>query len=163
MLTVAGVEVDLSNLPEKRLRTPTLYTKNYMFLLNRIVDRVVFVYSEDLDFEAAIKVQREYRTATIMLTPLFYDLEEEFQRQAFVHELMHVYTDPVHAAAEEILEEFVEPGVRGYCSEQLRKANELTVDDLSRIFLQLTPMVDVDEYPLAGGHGTLTVEAPDGP
>lgn len=133
----SSLSVDYSNLPQKCSRTPTRLTNEFGYLLDRIVDRIIFIYTENADFEAAIKIQREYRTATIILSDYFFQLNDEQQRQAFVHELTHVHTEPIHEACEDVLKHFVAEGVHEYCAENLRKAHELTTDDLSRILLKL--------------------------
>jgi hypothetical protein len=111
----------------------------YEVLTSRIVDRftVRFVSGSDTDdFEAAVNIRREYRSSTVFITAEFMRLDEENRRQAICHELAHVFTDPLYAEVLTIIENFVPGDVSAYVEEQVRKQNELAVDDLSRFFVE---------------------------
>jgi len=118
-----------------------VYLDDYLPFVGRIVDRfdVHFVTEEVADFELAVNVRREYRSATIFVAPKFLQLDEAAQRLAICHELCHIFTDPIYIAALDVVENFVPEEISPYVEEQIRKANELAVDDMSRF------MIDCDE------------------
>lgn len=114
----------------------------YAPMIERLVDRITVTYvaalpEEDGAFEAAINVRREYRAADICITGYFLQGTELTRRQAIAHELSHILTDPLYDVALNVVDSFVEPGVQAYVLNELRKANELAVDDFSRIMVDL--------------------------
>ena len=119
--------------------------KKFDHLLDGIIDKI-YVYcptgddEDGGDFVASINCQREYRQVTICIATKFWTLTERDQELAICHEFAHIITDPLYETVTEIATMLTNEGegMTEYVSEQIRKANEKVVEDLSRIFIDFT-------------------------
>lgn len=129
---------DYFDTPTEVCEVVQLLLSKYEWILDGIINKVGVHFEPDMDgenFIASINVQREYRRVDIYITGKFLQSNDEERELAIAHELSHVITDPLYTVVNEIFDNFVETGVGDYVAEQIRKANESVVEDLSRIFV----------------------------
>ena len=93
-------------------------------------------YDPNEDGEAAIKVSRRYRYATLVVRPGYFATKAKEREQVIAHEVAHALTVPILDAAACLVEHFVPEEAKEYAMEQVVQAVEATTEDLALALVQ---------------------------